>query len=28
VFVELINLRVRGTAKPVKLHQAYVQEKG
>jgi len=26
VFVELINLRVRGTAKPVKLHQAYVQE--
>ena len=27
VFVELINLRVRGTAKPVTLHQAYVREK-
>jgi predicted tellurium resistance membrane protein TerC len=27
VFVELINLRVRGTAKPVKLHQAYVPDK-
>jgi predicted tellurium resistance membrane protein TerC len=24
VFVEMINLRVRGTAKPVKLHQSYV----
>jgi predicted tellurium resistance membrane protein TerC len=26
VFVELINLRVRGTATPVKLHQAYVEK--
>jgi predicted tellurium resistance membrane protein TerC len=25
VFVEMINLRVRRTAAPVKLHQAYVQ---
>jgi predicted tellurium resistance membrane protein TerC len=23
VFVEMINLRVRGTASPVKLHQKY-----
>jgi predicted tellurium resistance membrane protein TerC len=27
VFVEMINLRVRGKAAPVKLHQAYVSEK-
>jgi len=24
VFVEMINLRVRGAAKPVRLHQPYV----
>ena len=28
VFVEMINLRVRRTAVPVRLHQAYVEEKG
>ena len=27
VFVEMINLRVRGAAKPVKLHQPYVETK-
>jgi len=25
VFVEMINLRVRGGTKPVKLHQPYVE---
>ncbi len=28
VFVEMVNLRVRGKAEPVKLHQPYVPERG